>query len=163
LVNLARVVEADSAFREANIKKFRTKIRIYWSDCDAAGIAYYGNFFRFFEMGEEELFYSLGQSRPEIYRKHQIGFPRVETWCRYHKPARLGDLLEITVWIGRRSLRSIQFCFELRRDGELDLVAEGNYSLVCVNREFQPVPLPGDLLRLLGDYLPPASERTASD
>ena len=42
--------------KEAAIRKFTTKIRIYWSDCDPAGIAYYGNFFRWYEMAEEELF-----------------------------------------------------------------------------------------------------------
>ena len=64
--------------REAAIKKFSTNIRIYWSDCDPAGIAYYGNFFRWFEIAEEELFLTLGFSRTDVMRRYQIGFPRVE-------------------------------------------------------------------------------------
>ncbi|MBI2818188.1 MAG: acyl-CoA thioesterase [Acidobacteria bacterium] len=148
---------------EAAIKKFTTKLRVYWSDCDAAGIVYYGNFFRYFEIAEEELYLAQGRSRPEVYYALQVGFPRVEAHCRYYKPARLGDVLETTLWIAHRSSRSMKFHFELRREGETDLVAEGNYAIVCINRQFKPVPFPEELLQLLGDYLPPITHRKARE
>lgn len=135
---------------------------MYWSDCDSAGIAFYGNFFRFFEMAEEELYLAQGRSRTSIYHDLQVGFPRVETWCRYHKPARLGDLLEVTVWISHRTRRSLRFNFELRRDGEAALVAEGNYTIVCINRQFHPIVFPSELLELLADYIPPFTQRPAA-
>ncbi len=162
LVTLPASAVRDVGLGEATIKKFTTKIRVYWSDCDVAGIAYYGNFFRFFEQAEEDLYFSLGRPRPSIYHDLQVGFPRVETWCRYYKPARMGDLLEITTWIGRRSERSMQFCFEVRRDGDPELAAEGHYSVVSINRKFQPIPLPEEVLHLLREYLPPVSKRAAA-
>jgi len=148
--------------QEAKIKKFTTKVRIYWADCDAAGIVYYGNFFRFFEIAEEDLYLALGRPRPAVYHQLQVGFPRVETWCRYYKPVQLGDLVDVTMWIERRTQRSMQFSFEVRREGEPELAAEGNYTIVCIDRQFQPVPFPEELLRLLGDYLPPVTARAAS-
>src|SRR4051794_9362356 len=78
-----------------SIKKFTTSFRIYWSDCDPAGIAFYGNFFRFFEYAEEELYASLGRPRPDILHDLQVGFPRVETWAKFYKPARQGDIMEV--------------------------------------------------------------------
>ena len=99
---------------EGSIKKFTTKIRIYWSDCDSAGIVYYGNFFRYFEMAEEELFFSRGAARIDVYNRLQIGFPRVETWCRFHKPARQGELIAVTTWISKRTEKSLLFHFEVR-------------------------------------------------
>jgi len=146
---------------EATIKKFITKVRVYWSDCDPAGILYYGNFFRFFEVAEEDLFYSLGRPRVEIYTQLQVGFPRVEAWCQYRKPARHGDLMEVTTWIGRRTQRSLRFHFEMRRAGDPELAAEGNYTVVCVNRKFQPVPVPPELIELLREYLPVITKRPA--
>lgn len=83
----------------------------------------------------------------------------METACRYYNPARIGDVLDITVWIARRTQRSMKFCFEMRREGEAALVAEGHYSIVCVNRQFQPIPFPDGVLQLLADYLPPVTER----
>ena len=70
----------------------------------------------------------------------------------------MGDLIEVTVWIGKRTRRSMQYCFEVRRDGETELLAEGNYTVVCINRQFQPVPLPQEVLDLFGDYLPAVTE-----
>lgn len=159
LLSRRRIPKRNRQFWEAKIKNFHTKIRVYWSDCDSAGIAYYGNFFRFFEMAEEELYISLGGSRPGIFFQLQVGFPRVETTCRYHQPARVGDLLDATVWIARRTTRSMQFCFELRREGETELVAQGNYTIVCVTRQFKSVPFPEAVLQLLADYLPPLTEQ----
>jgi len=154
---------ARAGFMEAKIKTFTTKFRVYWADCDAAGIVYYGNFFRFFEIGEEEFFLSLGHSRPELYYRLQVGFPRAETMCRYYKPARMGDVIEMKVWIGRRTRRTLKFYFELVRQDDRVLIAEGNYTIVCVNRQFQPVPLPEELLQLMADYLPPMTERPVDE
>ena len=145
--------------QEATIKRFTTKVRVYWSDCDAAGILYYANFFRFFEVAEEELYRSLGWPRVDILRDLQVGFPRVETWAKFLKPARQGDLMEVTTWIGKRTNKSMHFHFEVRREGDPELATEGNYTVVCVNRQFQPIPLPPVLIERMGDYLPPLTQR----
>ena len=111
-------------------------------------------------MAEEDLYSSLGRPRPTIYFGINVGFPRVETWTRFFKPARMGDFLEITTWIERRTNRSMQFNFDVRREGETDLVAKAHYTVVSIDRlHFKPIPLPEELLDLLKDYLPPVTER----
>ena len=146
---------------EAAIKKFTTKIRVYWIDCDPAGIMYFGNIFKYFEIAEEELFASLGQPRVRFFKQKMIGFPRVETWARYHKPVVHGQMVEVTLWIEKRTEKSLLYCFELRVDGQKELLAEGSYWVVCIHRpEFRPIPLPPDVLELLKDYLPPSSRRS---
>ena len=140
-------------------RKFTTKIRIYWSDCDPAGIAYYGNFFRWFEMAEEELFLSLGLSRTDIFRQHQIGLPRVELWSRFRKPIPEGVLIEVTIWIAKRTNTALVINVEIRLEGDADIAAEGHYRTVCVKRpEFKPVPIPEAILHLLRHYLPPLTK-----
>jgi acyl-CoA thioesterase FadM len=96
----------------------------------------------------------------EVYSQLQVGFPRVEAWAKYRKPARQGDLMEVTTWIGQRTRRSLVFHFEMRRDGDPELAAEGGYTVVCVSRpQFRPIPLPPELVELLQGYLPPLTER----
>ena len=147
--------------KEAAIKKFATKIRIYWSDCDSAGIAYYGNFFRWFELAEEELFFALGFSRTDVFHRHQIGFPRVEVWSRFRKPLPEGTLLEITLWIAKRTRTGLVFNLEVRRDGDAEVAAEAHCRVVCVKRpEFKPTPIPEEVLHLLRDYIPPLSKHS---
>jgi len=122
---------------------------------------YYPHFFRFFEIAEEDLFASLDLPRPRVMERYKIGFPRVETWARFRKPANQGDLVAVTIWIERRTEKSLLYCYEVRRDGEHDLIAEGSSWLVCVRRpEFRPIPVPAEVLELLKDYLPPISRRS---
>lgn len=142
-------------------KKFTTKIPVYWFDCDPAGIMYFGNFFKYFEIAEEGLFASLGCKRAHIFEERKIGFPRVETWARFRKPAAHGDAVEVTLWIERRTERSMLYCFEVRLEGDPELIVEGSYWVVCVQRpEFRSLPMPPEVLELLKDYLPPLSRRS---
>ncbi|MBI3933811.1 MAG: acyl-CoA thioesterase [Acidobacteria bacterium] len=120
---------------------------------------YYPHFFRYFEIAEEELYFTLGISTPRVMELYGIGFPRVETWARFHKPANHGELVAVTTWIERRTEKSMLFCFEVRRED--DLIAEGSYWVVCVRRPgFHPVAVPPEFLELLKDYLPPVSRRS---
>jgi YbgC/YbaW family acyl-CoA thioester hydrolase len=122
---------------------------------------YYGNFFRYFEICEEDLFASLGLPRPQLFEKYKIGFPRVETWARFRKPAAQGDLVAVTTWIEKRTEKSLLYCFEIRHDGQEELLVEGSYWIVCVARpQFRSTPLPAEVLELLKDYLPPLSHRS---
>ena len=97
--------------------KFKTMVRIYWNDCDPAGIAYYGNFFRWFEQAEEELFLSLGLSRTDIFQKFSIGLPRVEVWSRFRKTIPEGILIEVTIWVAKRTNTGMVVNVEIRREG----------------------------------------------
>ena len=104
---------------------------------------------------------SLGQPRPELFARCKIGFPRVETWARFRKPATQGDTIAVTIWIEKRTEKSLLYCFEVRIDGQHELIAEASYWVVCVSRpEFHPIPLPPEVLELLKDYLPPLSRRS---
>ena len=146
---------------EAAIQRFTTKLRIYWSDCDPAGIMYFGNVFKYFEIAEEDFFASLGRSRAEIFEQKKIGFPRVETWARFRKPLAHGEAAEITLWIEKRTEKSLLYCFEVRAEGRHDLLMEGSYWVVCIQRsDFRPIPLPPDIVELLKDFLPPVSRRS---
>jgi acyl-CoA thioester hydrolase len=138
-------------------KKFSTSVHVYWHECDAARIAYYGNFLKWVEQAEEDLFMARGRTRAEVYLELQIGFPRVEVWIRYRKPARLSDTLDITWWVEKRTRTSLVARTEMRRRGETELVAEATSRLVCINKEFQPMPIPEPMIQLLGDYLPSVS------
>jgi len=144
-------------------KKFTTTVHVYWHECDAARIAYYGNFLKWVEQAEEDLFMARGRTRAEVYLELQIGFPRVEVWIRYRKPARLSDTLEVTWWVEKRTRTSLVARTEMRRRGETELVAEATSRLVCINKEFQPTAIPEPMIELLGDYLPPVTQHTREE
>ena len=99
---------------------FRFVIRVRYADTDQMGMAYHGNYARWFEVGRTEMLRAQGMSYREV---EQAGFrmPVLELHCRFLKPARYDDELAIDTTlaeVGRASL-----CFEYRvvraADGEL--------------------------------------------
>ena len=93
--------------------------------------------------------------------QYKIGFPRVEIWSRFRKPVPEGNLIEVTIWITKRTRTALVFNVEIRRGGESDVAAEAHYRMVCVKRpEFKPVPIPEEILHLLRDYVPPLSKHS---
>lgn len=129
---------------------FRVNVRVHWADTDAAGVVWFGNFFRFFEEAEDELFRALGRTRVELIRDLGILMPRVEASCKFRRPARPEEVLEVGIAIEQVGERRVAYRFEAREKISQQLVAEGSYRVACVSRaNFQPVEVPEQLRALL--------------
>ncbi len=136
--------------------KFRVEERVRWGDVDAARIIFYGAYIRFFEIAETELFRAVGLSYGEMFDELDVWLPRAHLECDFRRAARLDDLLEVCVYVGRFGSKSLRLNFEVRRKGEDDLVAEAHFVLVSVRRDtFETVPLPEELTRRLAPYARP--------
>ncbi len=111
---------------------YRVHVRVHWADTDAAGVVWFGNFLRFFETAEAELFLALGRNRVELMRELGILMPRIEMSCVFRAPARPEQLIEIGVAVEQRTPRRIAYRFEARDQASGDLLAEGAYRVACV-------------------------------
>ena len=130
----------------------RKKIR--WSDTDAAGIAWFANYFRWFEDAEEELYLTvLARTRQSLLDELQFGMPRVEATARYVAPVKAGQTIRIGLASTLDNPRRLRHEFEMR-DERGQLVAAGRVRVACVDlRTFAPRDLPAEVLRLV-DELP---------
>ena len=138
----------------AELKKFTIEERVRWGDVDAARIIFYGAYIRFFEFAETELFRSVGLSYGVFFDQSDIWLPRVHLECDFHQAARLDDLLEVSVYVGRIGRSSMKLNFEVRRKGEEGLVASAHFVLAAVRRDtFEPVPVPEELRARLAPYV----------
>ena len=138
---------------------FPVTIRVHWADTDAAGIVWFGHFFRFFEAAEDDTYRALGRPRTDLLRELGIFMPRVETTCRYRSPARAGDALEVGVSVSQVNGRRLEWRFEVRDEGSRRLVAEGSYRVACVDAgTFAPRDFPTEILTLLERLDPPAGD-----
>jgi len=93
--------------------------RVIYGDTDKAGVVYYGNYFRLFEIGRTELLrcrLDLPYSRLE---EMGVIFPVVEAYARYKASAHYDDLLEIETCLENNTKVSISFSYEIRRGGKL--------------------------------------------
>ena len=137
----------------SELKKFTIEERVRWGDVDAARIIFYGAYIRFFEFAETELFRAAGMDYGVMFDKADVWLPRVHLECDFHNAARLDDLLEVTVYVGRIGRSSMRLNFEVRRKGEETLIATAHFVLAAVKRDtFETVPVPQELRDRLGPY-----------
>lgn len=129
---------------------FRCLVRVHWADTDAAGVVWHGNFFRWFESAEEELYRALGRPRQALLEELGILMPRVDVHARFKSPARPDELLTIGVAVSELSERRIGFAFDVREHGSDRFLAEGGYRLAVVETAtFKSVSIPTALADLL--------------
>jgi acyl-CoA thioester hydrolase len=124
-------------------ERFRAQMRIYWEDTDAAGIVFYANYLKFFERARTEWLRSLGFEQ-EALRRDGIAFVVSESALRYRRPARLDDMIEVSVAVLHLGQASLQIAQEARRAE--DLLAEGTIRIGCVELgTFRPCRIPNDI------------------
>ena len=128
-----------------------------WGDVDAAGIIFYGAYIRFFEFAETELFRSVGLPYSVMFDELDVWLPRVHLECDFHHAARLDDLLEVSVYVGRFGNKSMRLDFEVRRKGDELIIAHAHFVLTSVRRDtFETVPIPAELRNRLAPYTKPS-------
>ena len=133
---------------------FRVNVRVHWADTDAAGIVWFGNFLRFFEEAEDEMFRALGRTRMELIRDFGILMPRLEATCRFRSPARAEEVLSVGIGVVEMTERRIRYTFEAVERDDQRLVCEGGYRVACVTADtFRPCDFPAGF-RLLIKRLP---------
>lgn len=142
---------------------FWIRKKVHWSDCDAAGVVWFPNYFGWFEDAEEELYTAtLGRPRQALLDEIGFGMPRVEATARYRAPVRAGQ----TIRIGIRSIvenpRRLRHEFEMQ-DEQAVVIAEGVVRVACVDlATWRPRDLPAEVLQMAA-ALPAAAERQAQD
>lgn len=126
---------------------YRITRRVEFGDTDMAGIMHFSNFFRFMEVAETDFLRSRGLSVSWQESGQRVGFPRVAAQCDFLKPARFGDLLEVTVTVEKIGVKSVTYRFDFSRAGEP--IAVGRISAVCcrtgVDRQLESVEIPPEI------------------
>jgi acyl-CoA thioester hydrolase len=124
---------------------FQFPVRVYWEDTDAGGIVFYANYLKFFERARTEWLRAAGVEQHQLREDTGLIFVVAATSLRYAAPARLDDLLTITVEpqpAGRASLVVRQRA--LRGD---TLLCEGEIRIGCVRAEdLKPQRLPDSVV-----------------
>jgi acyl-CoA thioester hydrolase len=123
------------------VVRYTHPLRIYWEDTDAGGVVFYANYLKFFERARTEWLRACGFEQERLRAEAGVMFVVADTQVRYLKPARLDDVLHITVAVresGRASMRLSQVAW--RGDERL---CEGEIRIGCVDAlRFAPKAIP---------------------
>lgn len=132
----------------AAARPFRLPVRVYYQDTDAGGVVFHAQYLAFFERARTELLNSLGFDLAQLADEGRILFLVHEASLRYHRPARLNDLLEVSAEVAKLGHASLVFHQRVERAGEL--LVEGEVTLALADRErLRPARMPAELKRML--------------
>ena len=111
--------------------------RVEFSETDIAGIMHFTNFYRWMEICEHEFLRSLGLSVDMEDENGRFGWPRVKTSCRFKRPLRFEEEVEVKLIISEISDRSIAYTFQFWKNegGERVKAAVGETIAACVRFE----------------------------
>src|SRR5262245_40313775 len=107
------------------------QIRVRYSETDAMGYLYHGNYFAYFEMGRTELLRAQGGNYRQM-ESDGLLMVVVSIECKYRKPARYDDVLTLQTRIVRVTPAKLEHEYRLYRDREL--LTEARSVLACVDR-----------------------------
>lgn len=131
---------------------FRHRRMVEFADTDLAGIMHFANFFRFVEAAEHAFFRSLGFRIHTANGTDHNGWPRLEVSCKYLKPARFEETLEVCLRVEELRTSSLRYSFWIFRadDPGRTLLATGSCSTIHVEldtkaREIRKAPIPPEL------------------
>lgn len=107
--------------------------KIHWSDADPAGIAWFPNFFRWFDDAEEELYAAaLGRPREQAFAAHGAGIPRVAAHIDFEAPVQMGMRLRIAIDVRLEHSRRLRYAFEMFDTSSGIRLAHGYVRVACV-------------------------------
>ena len=110
---------------------FAWPVRVYYEDTDVGGVVYYANYLKYMERARTEWLRALGFGQQALRESTGALFVVTDTRVRYLAPARLDDLLQVTVHLragGKASMTLVQQAW--RGD---KLLAEGEIRIGCVD------------------------------
>lgn len=122
--------------------------RVYFYECDGAGIVHFSNYFRYMEEAEHALWRAAGISVAS--RGTNIGLPRVSAAFDYHRPLRFEDEFDARIRIVSIQEKSMRYVCTLTKGDEK--IATGTITVVCVSKDERGVmkarPFPSDIASL---------------
>ena len=125
-----------------------SRVRVRYAETDQMGVAYYANYFVWFEVGRTDLLRAAGWSYREM-EAEGFSLPVIEARCEYRQSARYDDDLEIHTTARLVSPVRVQFTYEILRGDNRAVLASGHTVHAALGRGGRPCRLPERVRQLL--------------
>ncbi len=118
------------------------KLRVRYAETDQMGVAYYGNYLTWFEVGRVEWCRAAGFNYRDMEREDGALLVVAEATVRYKRPARYDDELGIRTRVSKARSRLITFEYEVVNLETSQLLATGETTHLITGRDMKPCALP---------------------
>jgi len=121
-------------------------VRVYYENTDAGGVVYHAEYLKFLERARTEWLRHLGFDHQALGRNHKVVFVVSSMAIDFVKPAKLDDMVAVSVQL--ESLGKVRSVFvqEIRREDEVLVKAKVTVACLTVD-SFKPVEIPEPLRR----------------
>ncbi len=134
---------------------YQTSFRVRYAETDQMGVVYHSNFVIWFEVGRVEMLRQLGFTYREMEKQDGTHIAVVDMRCRYKAPARYDDMVTIRTRLVNVRDSLLHFGYEVVREEDGTVLAEGETVHLVVDSEFKRIPLPQ---KYLGPFLKAAGK-----
>lgn len=122
---------------------FVWQVRVYWEDTDGGGVVYHSQYLNFFERARTEWLRSLGIHQARLAREEGVVFAIRRMTVDWLQPARLDDLLDVSVHTVSAGAARLNFHQDMRRPGDDTVIATAEVMAVCLDaKQFKPIKIP---------------------
>ena len=94
---------------------FSWPTRVYWEDTDAGGVVYHAQYLAFLERARSEWLRARGVAQDRLRAEHDLVFAVRAMWIDFRAPARLDDLLAVSVAVRDCRKASLVFAQAMSR------------------------------------------------
>ncbi len=127
------------------MSEFIWQVRVYYEDTDAGGVVYYANYLAYMERARSEWLRTLGFDNQTLADRHGVVFAVRRASIDYLQPARLDELLDVSLMLKKRGRASLLFEQQVRRGDEL--LCQGEILLACVDaNSFKATAIPQTII-----------------
>jgi acyl-CoA thioester hydrolase len=126
-----------------------TLIRVRYAETDKMGMVYHANYLIWFEIGRTEYCRARGFSYRDMEESENAFLVVAECYCRYKAPAYYDDVLMVRTSITELRRRSLRFGYEIFRQADGVVIAEGETGHVVTDGGGRVRSFPQGLAELL--------------
>ncbi|MGA8049863.1 MAG: tol-pal system-associated acyl-CoA thioesterase [Burkholderiales bacterium] len=127
---------------------FRIEVRVYYQDTDAGGVVFHAQYLAFMERARTELLNAAGIDLAQLAEERRVMFFVHELAVRYHRPARLNEIVSVSAEVVKMGRASLVFRQRVERADELLVEAEVTLAVVDSER-MRPARMPEELRKVL--------------
>lgn len=142
------------------IEYHETTVRVRYAETDQMGVVYHANYLVWFEVGRVELMRALGVEYKKMEIEDDCHIVVADAHCRYQQSARYDDVVRIRTRIAESRNRIVKFAYEVFRDADGELLANGDTTHIICGSNGRPKLLPQKYRVLLAAMGVPNPDRS---
>jgi acyl-CoA thioester hydrolase len=124
-------------------------LRVRYAETDKMGVVYHANYLVWFEIGRTEFCRARGFSYRDMEESENAFLVVAESYCRYKAPAYYDDVLVVRTHITELRRRSLRFGYEIIREPDGTVIAEGETGHVVTDGNGRVRSMPPGFTELL--------------